>query len=100
MCINVLFMIPIILSVLQMFLMMFVYKYDTPNNMKDNEEKLKEFMNKIYIGNVATDRINEILKGKDDGEEQNETQAVSYKGICCNSNYSKSTFVGCTLAIF
>lgn len=41
--------------------MIFVYKYDTPNNMKDNQELLKEFMNKLYIGNVAIDRVQEIL---------------------------------------
>jgi len=78
--------------------MVFVYRYDTPNNMKDNQELLKEFMNKLYIGNVAIDRAEEILNEKDD--QQIEDGDASYKGICCNPIYSRSTYIGCALAIF
>lgn len=80
--------------------MIFVYKYDTPNNMKDNQELLKEFMNKLYIGNVAIDRSNEILNAKDDQQNGAEGGDASYKGICCNPIYSRSTYIGCALAIF
>jgi hypothetical protein len=83
--------------------MVFVYRYDTPNNMKDNQELLKEFMNKLYIGNVAIDRVQEVLNANDKAgdDAQNEDVAdASYKGICCNPIYSRSTFVGCALAIF
>lgn len=68
--------------------------------MKDNQELLKEFMNKLYIGNVAIDRVQEILDENQKDDEQNEDGEASYKGICCNPVYSRSTYVGCALAIF
>jgi MFS family permease len=92
-----LFALPIGLAFLQMFLMSFVFNYDTPKMMKENGEtaKLRDFMGKLYEPYAVEKAIDEIVieaKGAEDG--------VSYSATLCSPQYSKATFVGCFVSMF
>mmetsp|Transcript_102 Transcript_102/g.198 ORF Transcript_102/g.198 Transcript_102/m.198 type:complete len:265 (-) Transcript_102:19-813(-) len=62
-------------------------------------------MSKIYSPFVVQERIDEIQVANnfdtsglaEENENENDT---GYGSVCCSPQYSKATFVGCTLAIF
>ena len=71
--------------------------------MKQNNDyvSLREFMSKIYHPLVVQKKIDEL------GNNQHDTSAVSedikdigYGEACCSPQYSRASWVGCTLAIF
>lgn len=90
------------LSVIQMALMQFVFKYDTPVVLKQNGEyvKLNEFMSKIYHATVVQEKIDEIQAGGVDTTHAEDIGNIGYGAVCCNPTYSRATFVGCSLSIF
>lgn len=101
--IYILFALPVVLAVFQSFLMVTIFKYDTPQVMKQNNDyvSLREFMSKIYHPLVVQKKIDEL------GNNQHDTSAVSedikdigYGEACCSPQYSRASWVGCTLAIF
>ena len=54
------FALPMALSVIQMLLLLFVFRYDTPyvHKQRDEDEKLRELMGKIYKPEAVDGRIN------------------------------------------
>jgi len=55
-------------------------------------------MSKIYHPYQVQERLDELNKG-DDEEDDGQAGNVSYGAVCCDPQYSKATFVGCTLAV-
>lgn len=56
---HIMFALPIITSVLQLFLLTFVFRYETPNFYKERgmTEELNTIMNKIYSADVVQEKI-------------------------------------------
>lgn len=54
--------VPIFLAVFQSFMLIVVFKFDTPFYLKKtlNYDNLLKVMNKIYAGDEVTARINDI----------------------------------------
>jgi len=71
---HILFSLPIITAVLQLILLTFVFKYDTPTFYKERgmTEELNVIMNKIYSPDVVQRKIDEISVAK-------EGASLSYK---------------------
>lgn len=65
--------IPIGFSILQILLMLTIYRYDTPVflNQKKNHNDLKEFLGKIYTPYVVQEKIEE-LQGVDPDNSVND----------------------------
>ena len=99
--IYILFIIPLALSALQCFLLFTVFRYDTPPMIHQSHDhvKLKEFMSKIYHPMAVQDKIDE-LSINDTSAQGDDVNEVGYGEACCSPLYSRSTFVGCSLAIF
>ena len=97
--------IPIALSILQIFLLVTIFRYDTPVflKLKGDNVRLNELMSKIYHPYVVQERIAE-LEGEEqlDGVSANNADEdnISYGKVCCDPRYSRATFVGCSIAIF
>ena len=94
--------LPVFFSFLQIVLLQTVFKYDTPVVLKQNGEiaKLNEFMKKIYHPHVVQERIDEIAGGGVDISHTDEVANIGYGAVCCGPQYSRATFVGCSLSIF
>ena len=96
------FSIPIVLSILQVFLLLVVFPYDTPSvlNAWGQKAKLREFLNKIYKAEYVDDIIKEI--GGGDGAESDDLAPanLSYGDVFCGPLYRKATLVGISLAAF
>ena len=97
--INLVFIIPIVFGIIQVLLLLLVFRYDTPQMLKQKNElqKLREFLCKIYDPSVVQDRIDEIQVG---GGEGGSSGQAGYGAVCCSSQYKRSTYVGCALSIF
>jgi hypothetical protein len=67
---------------------------------KGEYEKLKNFMSNMYHPYVVQEKIDEIGAQNDTSQLSNEDNDVGYKQACCSPQYSRATFVGCSLAIF
>ena len=69
---------PIVISVIQTLLMLFVFNYDTPKMLKQKKQnaKLNELMGKIYEADRVQERINAIVV--DEGTSSN-FSAPSFK---------------------
>lgn len=93
----ILFILPLVFSLIQVLLLWCVFPYDTPYMLKQKNktEDLNKLMNNIYkTEEIAQERIDIIVVAVgEDGE-------ISYGEVCCDPKYSKATFVGITLAIF
>jgi len=97
--ILIVFVVPLGIAAVQLALMVFVFKFDTPAVMKQRGEleKLREVMGKIYVPAAVQSRIDEI------GGDENETggvKQITYGDIFTNPKYKRATFVGCSLAMF
>lgn len=99
-------LVPIILSVIQIFLLITVFKYDTPVflQLKGDQVSLNEIMSNIYHPYVVQERIAELSNGDEDvlGEMKGSDKAevVGYTQVLFGAKYRRSTFVGCMLAMF
>lgn len=96
-----LFATPIILSMIQMSLLMFVFNYDTPKILKESgdDTKLREFLLKIYKPYAIQEVIDSIVVSNEGAQVGNDS-GTGYKAVCCHPNYSQATFVGIMLSIF
>lgn len=98
------FAMPIALGVIHIFLLLFVYPFDTPNMMKEKNEdmKLRTFFAKLYDPSIIEERIAEInvAAGNDVSDLPDVDDDKTYKSAFCSPQYSMSTFVGISLAIF
>lgn len=91
---RVILAVPILIAAVQMFVMTFVFPFDTPVFLRkiDDYEKLEELMKRIYGDNdVATDRIDDIPV--DDGNQAR----LSCSAVLCDKRYRRATFMGCIL---
>lgn len=98
-------LIPFSISLLQMCLLLFVYRFDTPAFMKakGDDEKLREVLAKIYKPEAIQGVIDEInVEGKkDDGEaDEDDKGKQTYRDICCNPRFNRATWLGCAFAVF
>mmetsp|Transcript_4745 Transcript_4745/g.8115 ORF Transcript_4745/g.8115 Transcript_4745/m.8115 type:complete len:357 (-) Transcript_4745:224-1294(-) len=111
--INIVFSIPIGFAVLQILLMVTIFKYDTPHALKEKGDfkNLSLFMKKLYKPAEVQKRIDLISveeKRKDTlrshhmmmAEDSSKEQKMTYGRVCCSLEYRKATFVGCTLSMF
>ena len=100
--IYILFALPIVLAVIQSFLMITVFRYDTPPVMKQNNDfiSLKEFMSKIYHPYVVQQKIDELGDHQNTSTVSENVKEIGYGEACCSPLYSRASWVGCTLAIF
>jgi len=83
-----------------MLLLVFVFKYDTPPFLKQKGKihDLNVFMGHIYHPTQVQKRIDELADTGNDTSRND--QQVSYGQVFCNPQYSRATFVGCSLAVF
>lgn len=60
--INCIFAFPIIVAAVNIGVLMFIYPYDTPIMMKQHgqDEKLKEFLTKLYKPEYVQERLAEL----------------------------------------
>jgi len=88
---------PIVISVVQTILMLFVFNYDTPKMLKQKKHnaKLNELMGKIYEADRVQERINAIVV--DEGTSSN-FSAPSFKESLISPKYMYATIVGCLLS--
>ena len=96
------FLIPIVISLLNIFLLICVYPYDTPPilKMRGDYQRLNEFMGKLYQPYIVQQKIDEIAAGGLDTTDADMAHNVSYKEVFTGPLYRRATFVGCTLAVF
>ena len=96
------FIIPIVVSVVNIMLLVCVYPYDTPPilKMRGDYQRLNEFMGKLYQPYIVQSKIDEINAGGLDTTDADMTQNLSYKEVFTGPLYRKATFIGCSLAIF
>ena len=88
---------PLLLSLVQILLFVFVFPYESPTVLKRRGENddLKKIMNEIYTTeDVANERIDQILV---DGEDQK--SGPSYYQIYFDTKYCKATYIGTAIAI-
>jgi len=90
--------IPIFISVIQIILMLTVYKYDTPQMLKSKADydSLGSLYSKIFVKEQVQMRMNEVAcEEKNDG-----TKAVTFSETFCDPNLRRASWVGTTLSIF
>lgn len=90
--------IPIFISVIQIILMLTVYKYDTPQMLKSKADydSLGSLYSKIFVKEQVQMRMNEVAC-----EEKNDnTKAVTFSETFCDPNLRRASWVGTTLSIF
>ena len=87
---------PLVITLIQVILMVTVFRYDTPKFLKQNKKygPLNELMGKIYEPSRVQERINAI--NVDEGSSG--TSNPTYKETCCHPRYMYATIVGCTLS--
>lgn len=80
--------LPIGMAVLQISLLMFVYRFDTPIVMMQRGEvdKVRQFFAKLYDPSVIDERIQDIkLKGNNvSGLDIEDDVDETYGAMCCN----------------
>ena len=94
--------LPIGMAVLQILLLMFVYKFDTPLVMmqRGDVDKVRQFFSKLYDPAVIDERIQDLnQKGNSSSLEIEDKADATYKAMCFDSQYSKATFLGISLAV-
>lgn len=80
---------------------MLVFNYDTPPMLKQRNEftKLRSVMSKIYPATIVQFKIDEISGGG--MENANDSMIdIGYAKVFCDPHYSKSSLLGCALAVF
>jgi len=80
--------LPIGMAVLQITLLMCVYKFDTPIVMMQNGEveKVRQFFSKLYDPSVIDERIQDIkVKGNNiSGLDIEDEVDATYGAMCCD----------------
>ena len=97
--INCMFAFPIVLSVINIVLLMFVFPYDTPVMLKqkNEHETLKKLMSKIYKPEYVQDKMNAIHVESDHGN-QGGVSEVTYREVFFGK-YRKATWIGLMLSV-
>ena len=94
--------LPILFALLQIFLFLKVFRYDTPVMLKQNRDhaQLRSLMSRIYAPLYVDVRIAEIVSTyNEEGVETGLAESISYPKVCCSPKYSQATFVGCMIAL-
>ena len=101
---RLIFCLPILVSLTQMILLFFFFRFETPIVMKERneDEKLKKVLNKIYKPETADDVFNHLKTAQAASTASNsegEGNNVKYKDLFYNPKYSRAFYVGSTCAI-
>lgn len=68
---------------------------------KNDFIQLKEFMSKIYHPYVVQEKMDEIGdQGNNTSGLEIDQKEIGYGEACCSPQYSRASFVGCSLAVF
>lgn len=106
---TMLILTPAVVAVLQLLLLLTVFRIDTPifYHQKGDAQKMREALKYVYKPYAIENKADEILQGGSptaaDGNEEGEAQEaenVGYQDICCNPLYSKATIIGLLMAVF
>lgn len=100
---NILNIIPLVLSLIQVGLMWTVFPFDTPPMLKQkgDYQTLNTLMGKIYKPHMVQKRIDELQGNESDMDmTNNESNGLSYGVVFSSPLYRKASLVGCTLAMF
>lgn len=96
---RVIWGLPIFFSILQIILMIFVFKYDTPEVYKQNAdyERLTELLSKIYIQEHIPYRMDEITVANDDViDNKKKTMYDSF----FDPQIRRAAWIGCAISCF
>lgn len=97
--INVMYLIPIGVTIINVILLVFVFPFDTPPVLKQKGEyaKLNTLMGRIYKPYAVQSKIDELQGGESD-DDQNYN--ISYGEVFCSPYFRRSTYIGIALAAF
>jgi len=90
------FGMPIVFAAIQVALLLFVFPYPTPLEMKQagNMDKLQELMGKMYPQMDIHERIEQIVI------QEGQKGQVSLKQTFCDPVIRQAAWVGCSLSVF
>lgn len=96
--VNLMFCIPMALAVVQMVLLIFVFRYDTPVvlHKSGQYQRLREFFEHIYSPALIQSRIDQVAMVT----QSSDSIDVSYKDCLMSPYYRRATIVGCVLCVF
>lgn len=88
-------LVAVVLAFIQLILIQFVFKWDTPEFLKETgkTQELNEVMNKIYIADAVNRRTERIVVRGAAEEEGGPSMWESFT----DPNYRASTFIGCLI---
>lgn len=95
---RVIWLLPIAFQILQVTLMLLVFPYSTPVELKQAgaHEKLMEFMNKLYEKEVVNQRIAAIKTNEGSDNKAEATYAETF----CDPRYSRAAWVASAMSMF
>lgn len=87
------------MGAVQVVLLLFIFKFDTPPQLKKKGEYvlLREVMGKIYNSYIVEEKIDE-LGGT--GHNESAMQDIGYSEAFCGAPYRRANLVGIMMAIF
>lgn len=101
---------PVFFSVLQVILMVTVFKYNTPVELKERKdfENMTALFNKVYIKEHVEWRMAEVSVKKESGHTDEDPSeevtlkvaGTTYSETFCDPNLRAAAWVGCALSIF
>lgn len=94
---RIIFAFPVLISIIQMFLMFTVYNYESPKFYKENNRnaELNQVMGKIYTPDQVKQRIDDInVVANQDGE----ANKVTIMQTLTDPRYKKATLIGVSLS--
>ena len=91
------FGLPIFISVIQVILLLTVFRYDTPKALKQKKEmaRLNELMGKIYDVAKVRERVEAIIV-----DDNAKSSSPSYSETLCSPKYKKATVIGILISFF
>jgi len=98
----IIFTIPIVISLLQLGLLLTVFRYDTPNFLVQNGDdvKLRQLFSHIYHPDVVEERIVKIKEDLKPANSGDMYESVSYYDVCFGPRYRRATALGVGIACF
>jgi len=98
----IVFTIPIVISLLQLGLLLTVFRYDTPNFLVQNgdDAKLRQLFEHIYHADVVEERIANIKEDLKPANSGDVHESVSYYDVCFGARYRRATALGVGIACF
>jgi hypothetical protein len=98
--------IPALISVIQLTLMMVVFRYDTPVALKQrgDYDNLAALMKRVYVRDQVQTRMDEIQvqstgRTDEDGEATLKVAQQTFGDTFCNPTIRMAAWVGCSLSV-